>query len=248
MLQHKPQTCAITLGVIIMKTCTKCKITKPFSEYNKSKQAKSGLKPRCRECQKEDGQEWRDNNPDNKREYYLKNRQTSLDNSKKYAIRNRDKLKEYNKEYYKENKQIAISNAREYALRNKDKIAEYKKAWVKKHEVRLKANHKKYRQTEAYKISKANSTNKRRVLKINSSDGTIPTDNLYPLTQELEYLLELQDYKCNNCDCDITQGKHLDHHIPLSKGGTHSINNVVWLCPTCNMRKSDKMPDTLMLV
>ncbi len=77
---------------------------------------------------------------------------------------------------------------------------------------------------------------------MNTSDGKIPIDNIYPLTIELINLLELQNYKCNSCGCDISKYKELDHHMPLSKGGNHSIDNVVWLCPDCNRSKSAKVP------
>lgn len=34
---------------------------------------------------------------------------------------------------------------------------------------------------------------------------------------------------------------HLDHIYPISKGGIHSITNVVWSCASCNLRKSDSV-------
>lgn len=36
---------------------------------------------------------------------------------------------------------------------------------------------------------------------------------------------------------------HADHVIPLSRGGPHSLSNLVIACATCNVRKSARMPD-----
>ena len=47
---------------------------------------------------------------------------------------------------------------------------------------------------------------------------------------------------CYYCNCELDEKKHLDHYIPLSKGGTHSIDNVVWSCASCNLKKGAKVP------
>ena len=35
---------------------------------------------------------------------------------------------------------------------------------------------------------------------------------------------------------------HVDHIVPLAKGGQHVASNIQILCPTCNVRKSAKDP------
>lgn len=40
---------------------------------------------------------------------------------------------------------------------------------------------------------------------------------------------------------------HLDHVIPLSKGGEHSRANVKVACAPCNIRKSDTMPSDVLV-
>ena len=62
---------------------------------------------------------------------------------------------------------------------------------------------------------------------------------------DLEAMLEKQGMKCANSECgrDISEKRHLDHVFPLSKGGRHIIWNVQWLCPDCNYRKRDSIPE-----
>ena len=53
----------------------------------------------------------------------------------------------------------------------------------------------------------------------------------HKLEIELDTPLDLKD-----------RNTHLDHYMPLSKGGAHSISNVVWSCAACNLTKNNKLP------
>lgn len=46
---------------------------------------------------------------------------------------------------------------------------------------------------------------------------------------------------CQYCGHPAPDG-HVDHKIPLSRGGTDSLDNLVWACPDCNLSKSNKTP------
>ncbi len=69
---------------------------------------------------------------------------------------------------------------------------------------------------------------------------------------ELEHLYQLQDGKCFYCDASIiidqslTRGNkstgHVDHYIALTNGGMNTIDNLVWACHSCNIRKSVRSP------
>jgi len=182
------------------------------------------------------------------REYYKNNAEKANRQSREYYAKNRIERNNQSRKYYKNNIENIKQLKKIYYKKNHDKITKYKKKYYKKNANKIYNKTKEYRNTEIGRLVKIRSENKRRYLKKHLSDGTIPGELSYPLTVELQELLEKQDYRCNNCQCDISDKKHLDHHVPLSKGGTHSINNVVWLCPKCNLSKSNKMPDTLLLV
>jgi 5-methylcytosine-specific restriction endonuclease McrA len=46
-------------------------------------------------------------------------------------------------------------------------------------------------------------------------------------------------YLCGDTDLGRSD-LHLDHVIPLSRGGPHTPDNVAWACATCNLRKGAK--------
>lgn len=95
-----------------MKTCNTCKISKPISNFNKSKQSKDGYSYYCKECVKE------------KREKY-KNK--SNDYQKKYYENNKEKVQERNQKYRKENREKVLSSMRDYYKKNSEEIKEYSK-------------------------------------------------------------------------------------------------------------------------
>lgn len=59
---------------------------------------------------------------------------------------------------------------------------------------------------------------------------------------DIKRLLVKQNYKCLYCDVDVSGRYHVDHFIPLARGGTNHPWNLQILCPSCNLRKSAKDP------
>lgn len=55
-----------------------------------------------------------------------------------------------------------------------------------------------------------------------------------------------QRWKCAICRVNIRKDYHLDHIMPIARGGKHEPRNLQLLCPTCNVRKSAKDPISYM--
>lgn len=55
---------------------------------------------------------------------------------------------------------------------------------------------------------------------------------------EIAELLHKQGQRC--AYCGSCQSHSLDHMTPLSRGGSDYIENLQWLCKSCNSRKKDK--------
>ena len=53
-------------------------------------------------------------------------------------------------------------------------------------------------------------------------------------------LFESQNGCCVGCSCAIDDSAHLDHIVPISRGGINTDDNVQLLCPTCNLSKGAK--------
>ena len=50
-------------------------------------------------------------------------------------------------------------------------------------------------------------------------------------------------HACYYCKRRFRGTVHIDHVIPLSKGGRHTVANLCASCPPCNREKSSKQPD-----
>ena len=51
-------------------------------------------------------------------------------------------------------------------------------------------------------------------------------------------------YRCRHCgiSADLGAVLHVDHLIPVSKGGTSDLGNLQTLCQDCNLGKSNRLP------
>jgi len=56
-----------------------------------------------------------------------------------------------------------------------------------------------------------------------------------------ERIQKEQNNLCYYCGCDLSKsGTNLEHKTPLSRGGKHSMDNMVISCPSCNRSKHSK--------
>lgn len=64
----------------------------------------------------------------------------------------------------------------------------------------------------------------------------------WPLGEKQHLLLLHKEQKglCYYCGKSYEDGRHIEHKIPLSRGGLHDHRNVVLSCVGCNLEKRDK--------
>jgi len=193
---------------------------------------KDGLNPRCNKCK----QKYREANREHinrlNKVHYKLNRESRIAYNKKYNLLNKNEIATQRKEYYNNNKkELAIKN-KQYREANKELLAEKEKNYRKSNKEKIAARGKRYRQTEKGRMVYINTSQKRR-LKLRAGDAT--TEQLLELHQNAK--------RCYWCNCNLKKVKvHIDHYIPLAKGGEHTLSNLVVSCSSCNLAKKDKSP------
>lgn len=139
------------------------------------------------------------------------------DYRKAYYKQNKERILKKNKSYFENHKEEKIAYDRDYYLKNKDRFAEKRKAWFATPKGKL-----------CKKVSSAN----RRARKKNSK-GTVTKE-------DIKELYSIQGARCYYCSISLKELYHIDHMLPLIRGGEHNRSNICLSCATCNMRKHTK--------
>jgi 5-methylcytosine-specific restriction endonuclease McrA len=149
-----------------------------------------------------------------------------------------------------EQKLKELSYRRAWSSRNMDKKLEYSRKYYKKNSEKLAAQQRKNRaKNPNFKANQAAASHRRRSRMYGQE---------YDFFKEKE-ILEKYGTKCHLCGGEIdinapraskARGKlgenwqnalHIDHIVPLSKGGTHTIDNVRPAHAWCNLSKGNKI-------
>lgn len=78
--------------------------------------------------------------------------------------------------------------------------------------------------------------------RVRNAGGSYTKDDIIRLMAE-------QEGKCATCGLPFgDDGYHVDHFIPLSRGGSNDPSNLKLLHPTCNLKKGAKLPSEIGLV
>lgn len=152
------------------------------------------------------------------REWREANPELSRAHSAKYKERHPDKIKQISKQYCDNNKDVLAIKNREWYERNTEYAKQKAKEWRLANPERVRATLNALR------------------MKRNSAAGSFTAE-------DVKNILSAQLGLCSTCGVDLAAGYHIDHIVPLSKGGTSWPDNLQMLCPTCNRRKGRKMPE-----
>lgn len=160
--------------------------------------------------------------------------------------RNRERLS------YQRHKSKRLAAAAKYRTENREKILASKKKWQSDNwshrQAYMKDYYAKNRERICAKVMDLYQNHperwteygqRRRARLLGASTDT------RGVAQWIRELRLKRRVKCYYCPTVIPGAKmHVDHIVPLAKGGAHAIGNLCASCPTCNLSKNDNLITT----
>jgi len=138
--------------------------------------------------------------------------------SMRYLRAHPEYKKEHDRRSYQKHKVSRYEKQKIYNLKNPDIIQAIKSAWKRRNPEQARAD-KQRRRTHMVLAGGSHSAS------------------------DIRKIYSDQDGKCTYCSVTLVTGYHIDHIVPLSRGGSNWPSNIQLLCGPCNMRKGDKLPD-----
>lgn len=199
------------------KYCQSCNMVKSVNEFNKCRSRPTGLQPQCAICGRIATAKWQANNREHRRAYAEKWREQNPDYHSQWYLKNKEDVTRKQKEWVENNPKKNRKRQQRWYRDNKKKRLDYGREWRRNNPEKAKvvSNRRRARQLQA--------------------EGS-------HTSEELKSLWKQQGGRCVYCGCKLTtKYRHLDHVIPLSRGGTNWISNLAWACPSCNSAKGNKL-------
>jgi len=158
---------------------------------------------------------------------------------------------DYGREWRKNNAERLAASKREYAESNKERLAEYQRnyhavhreekiertrLWVLNNREKSTAYHRRYTpQWRAANPEKNRAIDQRRYARLcKANGGHTGTD--------VQAQYKRQKGKCFWCGVKVGDAYHVDHVVPLARGGSNGPENLVISCAPCNQSKGAKLP------
>lgn len=141
---------------------------------------------------------------------------TNSERSQKWRDAHREEAREYQRLYMRERRKDPAEREKEAVLRRR---------WYVANAERERKNTRLW--SEANPEKRCDYTRKRRALEVSAAGAFTPA--------EFSALCDALDHRCFYCG--EAKPLHADHNIPLTRGGSNDLDNILPACKSCNSRK-----------
>lgn len=194
------------------KTCSKCGQVTPLENFRINRAAKDGRQSACKPCQ---------------RKVYEARAEHYKAKSRAYRAEHIDEIRQQQREYSARNAEKKRETARRWYRDNPDRAKQLRRATYSRDRLHWIAKTKEWKQANRERANRSDnqSIHRRRArMRVNGVFDIRPIEIARLYRQACAY-------------CGSRESIQLDHVIPIARGGTHSIGNLISACSSCNASK-----------
>lgn len=136
----------------------------------------------------------------------------------------------YMRAWRRRNPSVGAEYMRKKREKNKEAMLRYERSLYKKNRDKFRKKGKIYRKNNKEYFATA-ARNRRTKL---AKNGGVHTK------EDIGNILSHQKWKCVYCLKCIRKKYHIDHKVPIARGGSNFSKNLQALCAPCNMKKNKK--------
>jgi 5-methylcytosine-specific restriction endonuclease McrA len=189
------------------------------------------------ECIKLTSEKWASENPEKRSEIHkawrTANPEQDRENGRRWRTENPERCVQLKAAYRAANQERVLAAERRHREANAERIRQNYKRWIAANAERARRVAAEWKKANAEHVRALKAAYKARR---RGADGTFSR-------QDVKYLFVAQRGRCAYCKAQLKKAYHIDHIVPLSKGGANFRRNIQLTCPPCNMRKHDKLPE-----
>lgn len=203
------------------RVCRACLKAKSPSDFWKKKTGRDGLMARCKICEQIAHRQSVAKHLSARRSYAAAwraaHREEARQTSAAWRMEDDERYRESRKRWVAANRSVVRDQHKRFYANHRDEINAKHRAYY-------------YEHPESYALRRA----QRRQREV--SGGAMPS------TSQLKGQLARQKGRCYWCRTLFVRTPHLDHVVPLSRGGSNVIDNLVYACAMCNLSRRARLP------
>lgn len=252
------------------KRCPKCGQVKTVEGFYRDKTKNDGRQSYCKSCRSEHSRRKYWQNPEQRRavarRWYYDNPERKKEYDRRYRQENGDVIREQERDRYHSNPEKRREATRRWRDKNHDRVLEYARNYYRENTDKARKSSRQWKQNNPEQVRAGKRRNyQRNAKRINEQQRNWKNENREKVREiirrrkirkrrakvmtpaNIEAILwDVQNGQCMYCGCDLTDGYHLDHIIPIAiadllgdKHPGHVPSNLVLACPHCNMSKNN---------